>query len=215
MPSTSRTWTRTTVRRRVTPLLPELVDRDVLTVCGHYPAGGHRPRGHPGRPRRLGARGMTVFREAFLILLVDDVEQASTFYCSTLGFEEAYRNQDEHGVEFVFLALEPYGIGIGRRADGGGARLRALDLRRRCRRCREGAESSRREGDPRADRPALGRAYVLVRRPERPSRPHRREGRVRLVFLKHKLSSSRVTMRAQGCRTTPCVSETQSPAGGA
>jgi uncharacterized glyoxalase superfamily protein PhnB len=60
---------------------------------------------------------MTVFREAFPILLVDDVERASTFYCSTLGFEEAYRNEDEHGVEFVFLALEPYGIGVGRRAD--------------------------------------------------------------------------------------------------
>ncbi len=61
---------------------------------------------------------MTRFREPFPILLVDDVEQASTFYCSTLGFEEAYRNEDEHGVEFVFLALEPYGIGLGRRADG-------------------------------------------------------------------------------------------------
>ena len=61
---------------------------------------------------------MTMFREAFPILLVDDVQEASTFYCSTLGFEEAYRNEDEHGVEFVFLALEPYGIGLGRRADG-------------------------------------------------------------------------------------------------
>ena len=61
---------------------------------------------------------MTEFREAFPILLVDDVAQASAFYCSTLGFEEAYRNEDEHGVEFVFLGLDPYGIGIGRRADG-------------------------------------------------------------------------------------------------
>ena len=61
---------------------------------------------------------MTAFREAFPILLVDDVAQASAFYCSTLGFEEAYRNEDEHGLEFVFLALEPYGIGIGRRAGG-------------------------------------------------------------------------------------------------
>jgi len=63
---------------------------------------------------------VTEFREAFPILLVDDVAQASAFYCSTLGFEEAYRNEDEHGVEFVFLGLEPYGIGIGRRADGDG-----------------------------------------------------------------------------------------------
>ena len=61
---------------------------------------------------------MTVFREAFPILLVDDVEQASAFYCSTLGFEEAYRNEDEHGVEFVFLAQEPNGIGVGRRVRG-------------------------------------------------------------------------------------------------
>ena len=47
-----------------------------------------------------------------------DVAQASAFYCSTLGFEETYRNEDEHGVEFAFLALEPYGIGLGRRNDG-------------------------------------------------------------------------------------------------
>ena len=63
---------------------------------------------------------MTEFREAFPILLVDDVAKASAFYCSTLGFAEEYRNEDEHGLEFVFLALEPYGIGIGRRVDGGG-----------------------------------------------------------------------------------------------
>jgi lactoylglutathione lyase len=61
---------------------------------------------------------VTAFREAFPILLVDDVTQASRFYCSTLGFEETYRNEDEHGVEFAFLALEPYGIGLGRRRDG-------------------------------------------------------------------------------------------------
>jgi uncharacterized glyoxalase superfamily protein PhnB len=60
---------------------------------------------------------VTAFREAFPILLVDDVTQASRFYCSTLGFEETYRNEDEHGVEFAFLALEPYGIGLGRRRD--------------------------------------------------------------------------------------------------
>ena len=61
---------------------------------------------------------MTDFREAFPILLVDDVEAVSRFYCSVLGFEETNRNEDEHGVEFVFLSLEPYGIGLGRRADG-------------------------------------------------------------------------------------------------
>ena len=61
---------------------------------------------------------MTAFREAFPILLVDDVQTASAFYCSTLGFEETYRNEDEGGVEFAFLALEPSGIGLGRRTDG-------------------------------------------------------------------------------------------------
>ena len=61
---------------------------------------------------------MTAFREPFPILHVDDVAAASAFYCSVLGFEEAYRNKDEHGVEFVFLALEPYGIGLGRRPPG-------------------------------------------------------------------------------------------------
>jgi catechol 2,3-dioxygenase-like lactoylglutathione lyase family enzyme len=68
---------------------------------------------------------VTAFREAFPILLVDDVARASAFYCSTLGFAEAYRNEDEHGVEFAFLSLEPYGIGLGRRA-GGDARDHAL-----------------------------------------------------------------------------------------
>jgi len=62
---------------------------------------------------------VTAFREPFPILLVEDVAQASDFYSSTLGFEETYRNEDEHGVEFAFLALEPYGIGLGRRRDDG------------------------------------------------------------------------------------------------
>jgi uncharacterized glyoxalase superfamily protein PhnB len=63
---------------------------------------------------------MTAFREAFPILMVDDVERASRFYCSTLGFEETYRNEGEHGVEFVFLALEPHGIGLARRVEEDG-----------------------------------------------------------------------------------------------
>ena len=44
---------------------------------------------------------MTVFREAFPILLVDDVEQASAFYCTTLGFAEAYRNVRAIGAERI------------------------------------------------------------------------------------------------------------------
>ena len=31
---------RQPARQRAALLLPELVDQDVLTVCGHYPAGG-------------------------------------------------------------------------------------------------------------------------------------------------------------------------------
>ena len=88
--------TRRRARRRGARSSPELVDQDMLAVCGHYPARRHRPCRHPRRARRLGG-GVTAFREAFPILLVDDVEQASAFYCSTLGFEEAYRNEDEHG----------------------------------------------------------------------------------------------------------------------
>ena len=62
---------------------------------------------------------MTAFREAFPILHVDDVDAASRFYRSVFGFEETYRNVDEDGsVEFAFLALEPYGIGLGRRPPG-------------------------------------------------------------------------------------------------
>ena len=59
---------------------------------------------------------MTAFREPFPILTVDDVDAASRFYCSVLGFEETYRNEDEGGVEFAFLALEPSGIGLARRS---------------------------------------------------------------------------------------------------
>jgi lactoylglutathione lyase len=61
---------------------------------------------------------VTRFREAFPILLVDDVEQAARFYVSTFGFEVVHRNEDERGLEFAFLGLEPYGIGLGRRAAG-------------------------------------------------------------------------------------------------
>ena len=130
---------------------------------------------------------MTAFREAFPILLVDDVEQASVFYCSTLGFEEAYRNEDEHGVEFVFLALEPYGIGLGRRARGEERDFALWIYADDVDAAAAGLRAAGAEEILAADRPALGRAHVLVRRPERPPRPRRREGRVRLVFLKHKL----------------------------
>jgi PhnB protein len=61
---------------------------------------------------------VNAFREPFPILLVDDVDAASRFYRSVFGFEETYRNEDEGGVEFAFLALEASGIGLGRRTKG-------------------------------------------------------------------------------------------------
>jgi uncharacterized glyoxalase superfamily protein PhnB len=61
---------------------------------------------------------VTGFREPLPILLVDDVDRASRFYQSVFGFEETYRNEDERGVEFAYLALDPSGIGLGRRHAG-------------------------------------------------------------------------------------------------
>jgi uncharacterized glyoxalase superfamily protein PhnB len=58
---------------------------------------------------------VNAFREAFPILYVDDVEQAAAFYASTFGFEETYRHEVEGVADFAFLALEPLGIGIGKR----------------------------------------------------------------------------------------------------
>jgi lactoylglutathione lyase len=61
---------------------------------------------------------VTSFREPFPILIVEDVDAASRFYCSVFGFEETYRNEDEGGVEFAYLALGPAGIALGRRTAG-------------------------------------------------------------------------------------------------
>ena len=63
---------------------------------------------------------MNAFREAFPILYVDDVEQAAAFYASTFGFEETYRHEEDGVPDFAFLALEPLGIGIGKRPDDEG-----------------------------------------------------------------------------------------------
>ena len=72
---------------------------------------------------------MIAFREAFPILYVDDVERAAAFYTSTFGFAETFRHEDEDGVaDFAFLALEPHGIGIGKRPDDDGGRDFALWL---------------------------------------------------------------------------------------
>jgi lactoylglutathione lyase len=61
---------------------------------------------------------VTGFREAFPILYSDDVPHAGDFYRSALGFELAYRWPPEGDPEFVFLRLEPLGIGIAARPPG-------------------------------------------------------------------------------------------------
>ena len=62
---------------------------------------------------------MSGFREAFPILNADDVDAAVTFYTATFGFRESFRYADEEGrAAFAFLALEPLGIGLARRAEG-------------------------------------------------------------------------------------------------
>jgi uncharacterized glyoxalase superfamily protein PhnB len=61
---------------------------------------------------------VTGFREAFPILYAEDVAGAADFYCSALGFEPAYRWPPEGDPEFVFLRLEPLGIGIAARPPG-------------------------------------------------------------------------------------------------
>jgi lactoylglutathione lyase len=60
---------------------------------------------------------VNAFREAFPILYVDDVEEAVELYCSTFGFEETFRHEEDGVPDFAFLALEPLGIGVGRRPD--------------------------------------------------------------------------------------------------
>jgi uncharacterized glyoxalase superfamily protein PhnB len=61
---------------------------------------------------------VTAFREAFPIITVDDVARTTAFYCATFGFEEGYRHEDEYGEpDFVFLRLDPLGIGVARRDD--------------------------------------------------------------------------------------------------
>jgi uncharacterized glyoxalase superfamily protein PhnB len=59
-----------------------------------------------------------MFREAFPILYVDDVDRAADVYRTTFGFEETFRHEGKDGVaDFAFLSLDPLGIGIGKRPD--------------------------------------------------------------------------------------------------
>lgn len=57
---------------------------------------------------------MTAFREAFPIFAVADVDRAADFYCSTFGFERTYSFDEDGVTAFVFLRLEPLGIGLSR-----------------------------------------------------------------------------------------------------
>ena len=154
---------------------------------------------------------MNRFREAFPILCVEDVERAIAFYGSTFGFEASYRWDDAGRTVFAFLKLEPLGIGVAVRPPGEDPeRSFALlvygdDVDDAAERLRVG----RGDRSARADRPAVGRADVLLRRRRLASRP-RRDEEVSLVFLEHKLGQ-------EGCyslnraRTDPvCVPGTQS-----
>jgi uncharacterized glyoxalase superfamily protein PhnB len=71
---------------------------------------------------------VNAFREAFPILYVDHVERAAAFYASTFGFQETFRHEEDGVADFVFLALEPLGIGIGKRPDEDESRDFALWL---------------------------------------------------------------------------------------
>jgi lactoylglutathione lyase len=55
---------------------------------------------------------VTGFREPFPVLAVDDVERSAEFYVANLGFEQVYRNPPEGEADFVFLRLDPHGIGL-------------------------------------------------------------------------------------------------------
>ena len=56
-------------------------------------------------------------REPCPILYARDVEKSAAFYETAFGFERTYQWPGEGPAEFVFLRLEPSGIGIGS-ADG-------------------------------------------------------------------------------------------------
>jgi uncharacterized glyoxalase superfamily protein PhnB len=56
------------------------------------------------------------FRELFPIVAVEDVDAAVRFYVETLGAREAYRWPSDGPADFVFLRLEPLGVGLTRRS---------------------------------------------------------------------------------------------------
>lgn len=55
--------------------------------------------------------------EPFPIVYVKDIAKSEQFYCDAFGFEAVYRFPTEGPTDFVYLQLEPSGIGLGA-ADG-------------------------------------------------------------------------------------------------
>ena len=54
-----------------------------------------------------------MFREPFPILYARDVERSARFYCDNFGFEQAFRWPSEGPLEYAFLRLGDFAIGIG------------------------------------------------------------------------------------------------------
>jgi uncharacterized glyoxalase superfamily protein PhnB len=61
---------------------------------------------------------VTEFRDPFPILAVADVAGAARFYVDNLGFEQVYRFPPDGEPDFVFLKLEPRGIGLAKAHTG-------------------------------------------------------------------------------------------------
>src|SRR6266508_4874261 len=67
----------------------------------------------PLRAPRRGRRCMKA-REPFPIVYARDVHRSAAFYRDAFGFEESFRWPDDGPAKFVFLRLEPLGIGVRR-----------------------------------------------------------------------------------------------------
>lgn len=59
-----------------------------------------------------------MFRDAFPIVYVEDVERSIRFYSECFGFEVGYRWPEEGPAEYAFLRLAPLGIGLATAAAG-------------------------------------------------------------------------------------------------
>lgn len=61
-----------------------------------------------------------MYREAFPILYVSDMERSLQFYCDLLGFSVSYRWPVEGVSLFAFLKLPPLGLGLATVNETGG-----------------------------------------------------------------------------------------------